>query len=101
MSNDYGDEITEIDAPAEVSAGVAAKFRIRFSAPQSGKILIRCFDENLFQVTPSFVKIGFGEKQSVDVMLTIRFAPNPPLPCRLEFILRHVRMPIELKVKKS
>lgn len=101
MSTNYGDEITEIDAPAEVSSGVPAKFRIRFSAPQSGKIFIKCFDENLFQASPLYIKIAYGEKQSLEVDVTIKFEPNPPLPCRLDFVLRHVHMPIELKVKQS
>lgn len=101
MSTNYGDEITEIEAPAEVASGVPAKFKIRFSAPQSGKIRISCLDENLFQVTPNFIKFTYGEKQSVELELTILFAPNPPTPCRLEFALRHLRMPIEIKAKKS
>jgi len=101
MSNNYGDEITEIDSPAEVISGVPAKFKIRFSAPQAGKIYIKVLDENLFQVMPAFIKVPFGEKQYMEVELTFTFSSNPPVPVRLEFKLRHVRMPVEIKVKKS
>jgi hypothetical protein len=101
MSTNYGDEITDIDSPAEVVSGVPAKFKVRFSAPQAGKLRIKSLDENLFEVSPPFIKVPFGEKQYAEIELTIIFSPNPPVPLRLEFGLRRVRSVVELKVKKS
>jgi hypothetical protein len=100
MGTHVGDVISKVEAPAEVTAGVAEACQIKYSAPQSGKILVKSVDEHLFRVTPKFIAMNFGDRQTVPFSLTISFVKDPASPCRIDFVLRNIRYRLELKVKQ-